>query len=357
MALRAIMRLVSMDVQKHREQVLMATIRPFSPSDIFLIHRLQQRGVWLDPRHALAGCEPPVWAALSAPFRWWWDGGVVTYVSSPAGRGRSAAGFIQMRLRPGRPEANIVFLAPTLEGNEDAAPLWRRLLAHCAQQAGERRVQRLFVSAPEEAQEMLLLFRQAGFSLYTREEVYRAEQPIKPAALPGWQQVRPLAPADGWALQKLYAAITPRLVQQAEGMAGSETDDHALPWWAPGHWERFVLAREGEIVGLVLVQAGRAGHCLRVWGDFREAEEVLALLGRGMAALSAHPPRPVYCLLREYQGGVNAPLVECGFRSFATWSRLVKHMVVRIRKPVRRALPALEPRPEPSLPGAVPAGR
>lgn len=333
----------------------MSVIRPFGLGDVFIIHRLQEQGVWLEPHHALAGCDAPAWAALSAPFRWW-SGGVMTYVSKVAQGGeRELAGFIQMRLRPGRPEADIVFMAPTLEGDAEVAALWRRLLAHCARQAGERRVQRLFVSVPEEAPEMLSLFRQTGFSLYTGEKVYGAEQPVRPASGPGSQQVRPLTSADGWALQKLYTAITPRLVQQVEGTVGSGTDDQPLPWWAPGHWERFVLTREGEPAGLVLVQTGRSGHCLRLWGDFREAEEVLALLGHGLAALPTHPPRPVYCLVREYQGGVSVPLAECGFRPVATWSRLVKHTVVRVREPARRALPALEPRPEPSVPGAIPS--
>ncbi|MBC8447931.1 MAG: hypothetical protein H8D78_09290 [Chloroflexi bacterium] len=326
-------------------------IRPFDLTDLFLVHRLQRRGVWLDPHRALAGCEPPAWTALSAPFRWW-GGDVVTYVSREA-----AGGAIQMRLRPGRPEADIVFLAPALAGDEESAALWRRLLAHCAQQAGEQGVQRLFASIPEETPETLTLFRQMGFSPYTREEVYGAEHPAGPAAAPGSHQVRPLTSADGWALPKLHAAITPRLVQQAEGLGGSPEGDPSLPWSAAGHWERFVLEREGEIAGLVLVHPGRSAHCLRLWGDFQATEEPLALLERGLAVLSAYPPRPVYCLVREYQSGVRTPLGECGFRPVATWSRLVKHTVVRVREPARRALPALEARAEPSVPGAVPTRR
>lgn len=325
-------------------------IRPFDLGDFFLLRRLQPRGVWLDPHCALAGGEPPAWTALSAPFRWW-AGDAVTYVSREAG-----GGAIQMRVRPGRPEADIVFLAPALTGEEEIAVLWRRLLAYCAQQAGEQRVQRLFASLPQEAQEMLSLFAQMGFSPYTREEVYGIEPPAEPGPGPGAQQVRPLAATDGGALYQLYMAITPRLVQQAEGLGGPE-DDVSLPGQIPGHWERFVLERDGAIAGLVLVQPGRSGHCLRLWGDFREVSEPLALLERGLAVLSAYPPRPIYCLVREYQSGVHIPLSERGFRPLATWSRLVKHTVVRVREPARRALPALEPRAEPSVPGAVPTSR
>lgn len=326
-------------------------IRPFDLGDFFLVRRLQPRGMWLDPHLALAGGEPPMWTALSAPFRWW-AGDAVTYVTREAG-----GGVIQMRVRPGRPEADIVFLAPALTGDEESAALWRRLLAHCVQQAGKQRVQRLFASVPQEAQEMLSLFVQTGFSPYTREEVYAAKRPAGSGARTGAQQVRPLAATDGRALYQLYTAITPRLVQQAEGLGESPEDAPSLPRQVAAHQQRFVLEREGEIAGLVLVQQGHSGHCLRLWGDFREAAEPLALLERGLAVLSAYPPRPVYCLVREYQSGVRTPLSERGFRPLATWSRLVKHTVVRVREPARRVLPALEPRTEPSVPGAVPTSR
>lgn len=335
-------------------------IRPFGLGDVLLIRRLQRQGMSFDLQRSLTGGETPAWAALTAPFRWW-GGGVMTYVLQQASGGDERhAGFIQMRLRPGRPEADVTFIAPAVEGregDEEMAILWRRLLAHCVRQAGERGVQRIFISAPDEAQETLSLLRQAGFSLYTREEVYHAAEPFRPTASPGEGRVRPLAAADEWALRKLYTAITPRLVQQAEGMGGGQADGPLPPWWASGYTERFTLRREDGIAGLVAVWTGRRGHCLRLWGDFREAEEVLALLERGLAALSLLPPRPVYCLVREYQGGVRSPLAECGFRLMATWSCLVKHTVVRLREPARRALPVLEPRPEPSVPGALSTGR
>lgn len=325
-------------------------IRPFRLSDLFLIYRLQRQGVWLDPRHALIGYAPSAWAALSAPLRSW-SGGSATYVSRVAG-----GGIIQMRPRPGRPEVDIVFLAPTLEGNEEIAALWRRLLFHCVQQAGEWQVQRLFVSVLEDAEETLSLFRQVGFVPYTREEAYCLEQSTGIAVAPRSHQVRPLTSVDSWALQKLHAAITPRLVQQAEGGGASQAGDPPLTWWAPGRWERMALVREREIAGLVLVETGWSGHCLRLWGDFHEDTEVLALLERGLAALAAYPRRPAYCLIREYQSGVRAPLAEHGFHPAATWSCLVKHTVVRAREPVRRAWPALEAQPKPSVPGAVPSG-
>jgi hypothetical protein len=324
-------------------------IHPFDLGDLLLVYRLQKRGVWLDPRHALAGAELPAWAALSAPFRWR-GGGVLTYV----GRG-GGGGIIQMRLRPSRPEADIAFLAPGPECTREVAALWGRLLTHCVRQAGSDRVQRLFASIPEEAREMLAQFCQVGFAPYAREEVYLQEEPSQATVPPGGCQVRPATAADGWALQRLHAAITPRLVQQAEGAGGKPPDSRPPSAWEAGRGESLVLVRDGEIAALLLVQPGRSGHCLSLWGDFRNESDVKILLERGLASLAAHSRRPVYCLLPEYQSGVRVALGEQGFQLLTTWSCLVKHTVVRAREPARRPWVASPARPEPSVPGAMPS--
>ena len=328
----------------------MGMIHPFDLGDFFLVYRMQKLGVWLDPYLSTLGSELPVLAALSAPFRWR-GGDLMTYVSRS---GRSGGGIIQMQLRSNRPEAHILFVAPALGDDERAADLWRRLLAHCVQRAGGEQVQRLFTHVPEEAQDMLSQFVQTGFVPYTREEMYCLEKPRELPNTLGSYRIRPLTPEDGWALQRLYTAITPRLVRQAEGTDGGWPDAQQPARLSATRWERFVLVRDGEVAGLILVLPGRSGHCLKLWGDFLEDGEVLALLRRGLSSLAAHASRSVYCLVREYQSGVRLVLDDQGFRPMTAWSCLVKHTVVRAREPARRGWKALEPRAEPSVPGAMP---
>jgi len=325
-------------------------IHPFDLGDFLLVYRLQKRGAWLDPCLALGGSELPAWIALSAPFRWW-GRDVVTYVCNTAG-----GAVVQMRLRQGRPEADIAFLAPVPEDySEEVEVLWDRLLAHCVQQAGGDQVQRLFASIPEDAQDLLSQFRRTGFVPYTREEVYFLGQPEHLAIPAGDYEVRPATGADGWSLQKLHAAITPRLVQQAEGLGGGPGDVQLPLAWESGRWDRLVLLRDGEASGLVLAQPGQSAHFLSFWGDFQDEAEVWTLLERGLAWLAMHPRRPVYGLVREYQSGVRSPLSEQGAQLLTTWSCLVKHTVVRAREPARRPWVAREARPEPSVPGAIPS--
>jgi hypothetical protein len=326
-------------------------IRPFELADFFLVCRLQKRGAWLDPCLALAGSELPAWIALSAPFRWW-GRDVMTYVCRAAG-----GGIVQVRMRPGRPEADIAYLAPApTECTEEVEALWDRLLAYCVQQAGGDQVQRLFACIPEHAEALLSQFRRTGFVSYARDEVYLLGKPGRLARTAEGPEVRLATPADDWSLHKLHSAITPRLVQQAEGLGGCPGDVQLPLAWETGRWDRLVLVRDGETAGLVLAQPGYAAHFLSLWGDFQDEAEVWALLQRGLVSLVKYPPRPVYGLVREYQSGVRVPLAEQGAQLVTTWSCLVKHTVVRAREPARRAWVAREPRPEPSVPGAIPSG-
>jgi hypothetical protein len=62
--------------------------------------------------------------------------------------------------------------------------------------------------------------------------------------------------------------------------------------------------------------------------------------------LNYYPPYPVYCGVREYQGGVRVPLEDRGFKVFSTQCWLVRHTMARVKEPARGLVPALEKRVE-----------
>ena len=80
-------------------------------------------------------------------------------------------GVVQARPRKNRPEADITFIAPSLEHDPDAVTTWYRLLSEATNSLGELGVQRLYAQLPggNGAEEV---FRQAGFSVFTHEDVY-----------------------------------------------------------------------------------------------------------------------------------------------------------------------------------------
>ncbi len=317
-------------------------IRPFVLRDSLLVRRLQRRGVQLDMDRALIHARSPLWLALTTPIPWQMNG-VATYVLRSRLRDRKLEGFIQVQKRWGRAEASLTFLAPDL-GAEHAVEIWRRLLHHCCQKAGENGVQRLYASLPDDVEE-LGVFRDAGFSLYAREEIFRLKWP-KASGDPPAGGVRPAYEADAWQLKRLYAQHTPRLVQLAEGALGGDHEPPFLVSVEGANVQGYVAVEDQEIVGFVQVMSGRDGHLLRLWGDTMDSMRMARLLGWGIGVASQAPVRPVYCAVRDYQGGLQALLEENGFEYIGHRARLVKHIVRAERVPAANAVSALEPRTE-----------
>ena len=301
-------------------------IRPFGPWDILLISRLQKRGIALSLEDALIQPHRPLLAAYFSP-------NVYTCVLSEVEGGRRREGFAQMR--EGRPVAEVVYLAPALSADEEAPAIWRRLLAYLSAEAGRRGIQRLFARLPEDGPEVEA-FQQVGFSIYAREDIFRlarAERPSRSDRI----ALRRQRPADEWGLQQLYAAVTPRSVQQSEGLRCWE--NRRRP-----RLEGYVLEEDGEIVGYLGVGRGRLGHRLRVMLHPRAYERADGLIEYGLSLLAEYPPRPIYCSVRRYQGGLRGALEARGFQLFASQAVLVKHIAVRAEKPVVKLVPALEKR-------------
>ena len=300
----------------------------------------------LDLERAVLWPHTPLHAALAPrlPFSTVSAETIVLY-SSSAGRSR-AVGFLQARERRGRPEADIVFIAPALDADDDAVSIWYRLLAECAQQIGARGGQRLFaqVSGGNGVEEV---FRQAGFSSYAREDVYR---------LTGWPQnlsksnlLRHQRARDGWTLLRLYAQFTPRPVQIAEGMLSAEGQgDKMGDWWDQSSGSGYILEAESEVVGAVRVRRGSAAYWLRFWLHPQAQEQGEILVRGAQSLLWAAPPRPIYCGVRDYESGLRNDLEATGFKYLLTRSLLVKHTTVRAKEPLIKLIPALEKRPEPA---------
>ncbi len=314
---------------------LRAVIRPFGLSDIWLVRRLQNSGVSLAIEYALTQPYRPLWTALTAP--WPWAGkGVATFVLDAEGAGPEAAGFVQLLKRPARPEADLLHLAPALlavdgEPNPTVAATWRLLLTHCCAAAASHGLQRIFAGTPYGCPEQASL-KEAGFSLYTRETIYR----LAAAPAGGGQAlgVRPQTPQDGWSLQRLYTRDTPRLVQQAEGATAGELGS----WWEPDSWQGVVWDPAGEVRGATQAHLGQMGHWLRVWGASElQAREVRVLIEQGLRLISAcdvgRRSLPVYATVRDYESGIGNALAGFGFAPFMDRVRFVKHTVATVRAP------------------------
>ncbi|MGQ9628578.1 MAG: hypothetical protein ACUVV0_16940 [Anaerolineae bacterium] len=314
---------------------MFSLIQTFGLRHFLLVRSLQGKGVSLDLEKDLTRASSPLRDALAARFL---VANLDTYVLDGPGKGE--IGFTQVRERRGRPEMDVVYMAPSLD-HDEAEETWCRLLTYLCKQAGEQGTQRLFASLPEGGPEVEV-FRQVGFVVHAREEIFRLEpsvlaQAVRPPPLGEVSiqaHIRRRHEGDIWSLQKLYTAITPRLVRQVEG-------PHPWNWGIGMGWwlgwprrEAYILEDgAGEVGGYTQINRGDIGHWLRLAIHPGAQQYASDLVRFSLHLLATLPPRPVYCSLREYETGLRGPLEDWGFAPFDRRVIVVKHATVWVREP------------------------
>ncbi len=301
-------------------------IRPFGLSHILTVRKLQRTGVWLDLFHYLLLRRSALATAMIAPVPWVGTG-LASYVWEADG---SVQGFIQMLRRPGRQEADVLFLAPATGVQQQSATAWTKLVSYCIQDAGQHDLRRLFASLPIESADIDLLTA-LGFSTYSNEDIFVLNRPRRSNSTQQVAGLRPRQAEDVWYLRRLYGIYTPMPVQHSEGLNdGMSPTALSLAWWELADQQAYVLVEGGDIVGGVQLVSGRGGHWLLLHGDPGNGPQMATLVRQGLNVVSGKR-RPVYCAVRDYQGGLRATLQDAGFEPFSRRARMVKHVAVRVR--------------------------
>lgn len=310
-------------------------IRAFGLRDVPAVHALQRDGAWLNLFHYLLHRRSALSTALLAPVPWWGTG-IATYVWETS---HGVQGFVQLLQHAGDLEADILFVAPTLRNSPHGQMMWESLLTQCVKKATEKGLRRLFGSLPIGSAEIDVLIG-LGFAVYTNETIYGLHGSVVAAPSSG-SVLRNQRPEDAWWLRRLYSLYTPSPVQAAEGMSDREEPASiATPWWELTHQRSYMLERQGEIQGCVQTVSGRRGHWLVLYGDHSDSQCMTALLEQGRFSIG-RTRWPIYCAVRDYQGGLPAVLQDHGFEPFAHRSRLVKHIAAREKVTELAAVPSL----------------
>jgi hypothetical protein len=192
----------------------------------------------------------------------------------------------------------------------------------------------------------------AGFAAFSFESVY-VLTPTREQARPAADAaLRPQAPADAWGLHQLYCAVTPRIVQQAEGIDASHweiTSVAATALQRVGE-RRWVHEGDGEILGYV--QATRLGRRIQILVHPKAYDIAAAMIAAGVAEMRGN--RPIRCCVPEYQGELGRSLEEAGFAHIGTQVALCKQLAGLVRSEQRVARPVREPALEPARPHTQP---
>ncbi len=318
---------------------------PSSLNDLRAVQRLQSQGLELDYERARLWPHTAFSAALAArlPFN---EIGATTVVLYHTNGNRRPLGFVQARMRRKRPEADLSFIAPSLAAQADVVTIWYRLLSELTNVLCEKGCQRIYAQVPVDGDAEQVL-RQAGFNVFAHEDVYLlGPERIKSFPRPvGPRVLRRQRSRDGWNLLRLYNAATPRLVQQAEGMVSGEGKLGKLgDWWEQANGVGYVLEgrADGGLVGAARVTRGRAANWLRLYLHPEANQGAGELVCGALSLVNTSLPRPVYCSVRDYEGGIRNWLELSGFELQFKRSLMVKHATVRVKEPAVWAVPALE---------------
>ncbi|MBI4674232.1 MAG: hypothetical protein HY741_21520 [Chloroflexi bacterium] len=317
-------------------------------SDLRALAELGSQGVELDfERLRLFGVSP-LTDALASHMSFG-NMGAETFVLYANGRKQRALGVIQARTRKNRPEADLTFIAPSLDQDPDAVTTWYRLLAEATKGLGELGCQRIYATVPA-GNSVEEVFRQAGFSVFTRDQVYlldvpavNAFQSAQPAYKSDSTTLRRMRKRDAWNILRLYTAITPRNVQYAEAILVTEGATGKLEdWWENANGTSYVLEHNNTLTGVIRVTRGRLAAWVRLHlapqaGAF--ADEVVAA---AIGLVSKTRVRPIYVAVRDYEGGIRGALQAAGFAQHTERSHMVKHTTVRVREAVPWLAPVLE---------------
>src|SRR5215213_3472059 len=233
-------------------------IRPVTPSDLWTLRRKPRSQVWLYNEAMLAHPHRQMWFALrcllEGSSR---DGATFVY------RERGMRAAAQAVGRSGRPEQDVVMLSAYGggRGHPTDPDVWFRLIETLCVHAGHHRVQRLYAALSQRHEELREIFRQLGFAGYTHQTVMRLEGP-------DWDQgitlapMRPQARRDAWAIHKLYGAITPHSVQQAEARVARDWMLPLARGWRRPRRRGWVLGPEDNLIGYLHLTSGLVAHVL-----------------------------------------------------------------------------------------------
>gem|GEM_PF-7124795 len=287
--------------------------------DLALLRRVASRGLSLDIVASVENARPVETAIYHVVGLKGW--GRPTFIL----RNELFNYASQMRIE-GK-HAFITLLAPAPHVEDDFAP-WFSLLDAMMRQAGQRGAQFLTAEVPVDAP-VFMLFRQAGFTVYSRESLYvldKSQYPQTQAVTPAATlRLRPIDEDDEFRLRGLYANTVPQLVQQVDS--------------APETWHGVSILINDRIMGALCIHTG--GNTVLIHPYLHPelydlVPEIFALV------LKQLPLKTVYVRLRAYQEWLRNTLHDYGFVEHARYALMARHTVIRQPKTATSPLAALE---------------
>ena len=299
-------------------------IRPFNLRDLALIHRLGERGTILQTQAALTTIPRPVRRALAHMLV---GGRYMTYVwKSDQG---NAAAFVQFCWGEGDASAYLIGIgvAPStkvsdqIDANHEES--WLKLLDELIKEAGRLEVHNVVAEANEDGPELDIL-RKAGFVVYTRQDIWIADQDAEGE---GSISLQPSRSVDDWDINILYSNSIPGLLHSIEP---------SPPLSSGQNW--VLREKHGELAAYVHITTGTVANWMQLFIHPNANSKPKEIIKAALDIVSPTPELPIYCCVRRYQSWLLGALENAGFRPWGSQAVLVKQIV----QPVKHRTPALQ---------------
>jgi hypothetical protein len=301
-------------------------IRPFELRDIPTLHRYRSQGLFLDSIPTLTWGRTLVPAgAMMSPI----SSAMGVFTSLYQGEEDGSQPIIgQVVHASGSPFARFTFIAPD---SAIESPVLAPLVENLIKRVGERGAQSLIAEVDEKSFTFEAL-RRAHFSIYSRQRIWRLNQP--PKGKLGKSPWRLITPIDEIGVRKLYGAMVPALVQQVE----------PAPW---GRLRGYVYYEEGEMLAFVDVIRGPRG----LWAQpfiHPELENVDLRLSQLLEGLSPRKNRPLYFCLRSYQAWLSVVMEEIQAEPGVSQAVMVRRLAASVKKAALSPIPQINSGTEPT---------
>lgn len=331
-------------------------IRPFQIGDLLLVQRLGRYADTLNSVQSSIEPQSSFWSLLYSILAWN-HAKVATHILRQEGHGLLGDGFLQTRKRDGRPESDILFLAPALVSDLGHPAIWEKLLNHYNRIAAGQKLERIYADVADQPLPVNTFYR-AGYRVYARQTIWRlSAHRVDDYAQAISAPIRPMSEADRWALSRLYDQTVPKPVQLAEGATGAtggQTGAAPIARRTPaGHSTIYVL--EGgkqepeQIRGALQIVDGKRGIWFQLWADTNDPNPYVSheLLRYGLSVIYRWGSyKPVYIGVHDYQAGLNAVVADYEFAPVTDRARMVRHVAHWVREVQSVMTRALESVPQ-----------
>lgn len=221
----------------------------------------------------------------------------------------------QFRYRSDDVNAHIVYLAPTLDDEEDDT-IWLHILDAMAQQAGKHGAQTL-VAEVEVSHRLFETMRRAGYAVYSRQVIWQHSLIEDDTQIPE-VTVTEEVNSDQIGIASLLGCTIPRILQT---VMGPSTDMDGLVYRKDGRIEAYIAYSEGKH-GVYLIPYLHPDV-------LSEASDVIAA---AVLAIDRSRKVPIYVSVRGYQGWLENAMLDLGFTPWLEQAVMVKHLTAGIRQ-------------------------